>query len=636
MALRRGGIANPTDGFSGIITVLFWLAFFGAGGYGVYWVIGELKKKADAGVEENAPKGSAAYKREAKKEIARSTGSKSGPAFTPTRESKPELDRAAAEVNVLVLAKEAARLKDDTVTQMEHARSLTGARQRYQQLAAGASILPEVLEGNDEVLGYEEMDFTTMKPEVAADKLSRAISRIPPNTFIKVRVRRGNPRDVVLYFAASAGTGTTLSQRGYIKITNAFAIEVQKNILTLPPEQLTEFERRQIEKILGVGEATDEEYAMLRNRLAVAKGEAGASAASTESFARQIDKLGGFLPKAPVPEAILMKDGRRFTGKLLQDTPQAVSVRTLVGDITVAKDDVERLITAEELRTEFQSKFVAGKKYREALLQLLTWTQEMNMPVHRELVAYTLLQTVPNEPFARNAAGYVQMDGHWVLKNSIAAGAPIPERKAETRDDIRRELETMGFVLRGTRWYSKASWSTGIDSLYKPSSLKSNLNGTSIMDWHEQDTLIYRMDDKPRKLGPPNMKFIAPTGAQGLASILVEAPGEIVECQLRASGAIVESKAQSRLECFVTPEGGKSEILYDIVKGGDATFHDVTKFVRGKKKFTVTARMMTVQDKFHTYARFLTSNKDSAQVFWVKGTVLKPAPEFDRVWSSAR
>ena len=62
MALRRGGIANPTDGFSSIFTVLFWIAFFAAGGYGVFWIIGTLNKKAEAGMEEHAPKGSAAYK----------------------------------------------------------------------------------------------------------------------------------------------------------------------------------------------------------------------------------------------------------------------------------------------------------------------------------------------------------------------------------------------------------------------------------------------------------------------------------------------------------------------------------------------------------------------------------------------
>src|SRR6185295_5738683 len=196
----------------------------------------------------------------------------------------------------------------------------------------------------------------------------------------------------------------------------------QKNLLTLPSDQLTDADRSQMEKILGVGECTEEEYAMLSDRLNGAKIASGQTTARGESFARQIQRLQGFLPKAVVPEAILMKDGRRFSGKLLQDTPAAVSIRTVVGDITVAKDDVERLITADDVRAEFQGKMNVGEKIKDALDQLLTWCQEMNMPVHRELVAYTILQRYPTDPFARGAAGYVQMDGNWVLKNSIAAG----------------------------------------------------------------------------------------------------------------------------------------------------------------------------------------------------------------------
>src|SRR5207248_1196892 len=115
----------------------------------------------------------------------------------------------------------------------------------------------------------------------------------------------------------------------------------QKNILTLPEGQLTEVDKKNIERILGIGECTEDEYAMLMSRLRGAAVAVDASAARGESFTRQIKSLQAFLPKAPVPEAILLKDGRRFSGKLLQDTPAAVAIRTVVGDITVAKDDVE-------------------------------------------------------------------------------------------------------------------------------------------------------------------------------------------------------------------------------------------------------------------------------------------------------
>jgi hypothetical protein len=632
---RRSTIGIPTDGFSGIFTAIFWLAVLGAGGYGVFWVIGALKDRADSEVDKNAPKAMASHRKEQER-TNYDSGRKDPPPF-PARQVGPEVDRAAAEVNLLLLAKEAARLKGDTVTQMEYARSYLAARNRLQQVAAREPVVPEILEGNDEVLGIDELDFSRMAPTAAASKITQVIGRIAGNTFMKVRVRRGNERDVILYFAAPTGTGAVLAHPGFVKISNEFTLEIQKQVLSQPPEQLTEAERRQIEGILGRGEATDEEYTMLVQKLTGARAEAGAGRGPSESFARQIAKLQSLLPKAPVPEAILMKDGRRFTGKLLAETPAAVSVRTVVGDITVPKDDVQAIITANDLRAEFQSKFGAAEKYPDALPQLLVWTRENDMPVHRELVAYTILQKEPTEPFARGAAGYVQMDGSWSLKTSIANGSPIPERKAETKEEIRRELESMGFVLRGNRWFSKVPWSTGIDALQKGGPLKIAHNGTQVFDWHEGDTPFYRRDEKMKKFtGATDLKFIAPTQANGSVTILVEAPGELLECSVRATGIILEDKSGGRIECFLTAEGGKSEVLYDISSKSDFNYHDATLYVRGKTKFTVTARMFTVKDGFHTYARWLPSNKDTVQAFWVKGVVLKQASEFDRLYNDAK
>lgn len=640
MALkRRGTIGIPTDGFSAIFSWIFWLGVLGAGGYGVYFSIGYMKDRADKEMEKNAPRTTQEHRKVGGNYQNNPQSNRPQPQYAP-RTIGPEMDRAGAEVNLIVLNKEAARFRGDTVGQLEYAKSLVGARQRMNALAVNGEKTPETLEGNDEVLGIDENDFTKIKPEIAAAKIIQFTGRIPAGTFMKVRVRRDVvERDVILYFAAATGTGAVLARPGFVKISNEFALEVQKQVLSQPPEVLTEFERRQIEGILGRGEASDEEYQMLVTKLSAAAGRAGTVVGSSESFARQIQRLQGFLPKAPVPEAILMKDGRRFTGKLLQETPAAVAVRTVVGDITVAKDDVQAIITQADLRAEFQSKYGAGEKYTDALLALLRWTQENDMPVHRELTAYTILQKKPDEAYARNAAGYVQMDGQWTLKNSIAAGAPIPERKAETKDDIRRELESMGFVLRNNKWFSKVPWGVGVNSLLVGTpSLKINYNGTQVYDWHEADTPYNRRDDKYKRLAslPPDLKFIAPTATQGTATVLVEAPGEILECSVRASGVIVEDKSGGRIECFLTAEGGKSEVLYDVSTKGDTAFHDVTLYVRGKSKFTVTAKMTTVKDQYHTYARWLPSNKDSAQTFWVKGVVLKPAAEFDRLWSSAR
>src|SRR3954464_11730129 len=127
MALkRRSTIGIPTDGFSGIFSAVFWIAVLAAGGEGVFWASGAIKSRADSEVDKNAPKAMDAHRREMKTNNQGSGVKNSAPVF-PVTQIRPDLDRAAAEVNLTVLNKEAARLRGDTGTQMELARSLTGA-----------------------------------------------------------------------------------------------------------------------------------------------------------------------------------------------------------------------------------------------------------------------------------------------------------------------------------------------------------------------------------------------------------------------------------------------------------------------------------------------------------------------------
>jgi hypothetical protein len=80
--------------------------------------------------------------------------------------------------------------------------------------------------------------------------------------------------------------------------------------------------------------------------------------------------------------------------------------------------------------------------------------------------------------------------------------------------------------------------------------------------------------------------------------------------------------------------GSRSEVLYghleevrhrlprrDEVRAGKVEVHRDGPDVHGP-------------GQYQTYARFLPSNIDTTQVFWVKGIVLKAAAEFDRLWAS--
>jgi hypothetical protein len=211
--------------------------------------------------------------------------------------------------------------------------------------------------------------------------------------------------------------------------------------------------------------------------------------------------------------------------------------------------------------------------------------------------------------------------------------------KPESRAEIRPLLEAYGFAEAGGKWFRRAKWETGIDSLHQPGSFPIKLQGLTIMPWREDDTPQSRDESlKGRKTSnaPPRLRFVAPVATQGIVTLDVNAPGLIADCQLRAVGSVVERGHGARVEVFLTPDGGKSMPLYNIDEGGNDAWHDIGPKVTGKKGFTVSARMTTTKDTYHAYARFLMSVPESKQTFWVRGSVLQPAPDADRIWLGAR
>src|SRR6267154_2287675 len=103
MALkRRGTIGIPTDGFSGFFSWIFWLGVLAAGGYGVYWAIGALKTRADSEVDKNAPNAMRDNRRVGGNYGGNQGNRNTAPAYAP-RTVGPEMDRAGAEVNLIIL-----------------------------------------------------------------------------------------------------------------------------------------------------------------------------------------------------------------------------------------------------------------------------------------------------------------------------------------------------------------------------------------------------------------------------------------------------------------------------------------------------------------------------------------------------
>lgn len=632
MRRRSGGSYGVGLPFS--IAPLFWIALLVGGGFGLFWLIGALKEHAD----------SPEAKKQTPTEQAASQKAKTRPppraVFNDPPKVKPALDKAAAELNQAVVQKEIARYRNDLSALSGHFSRAARARSAFDGQAAGEGSVPAVLDPGDEIVGVDDTDLRKMKPEDAAEELSRASGRISPGALVKFRVKRaGGLEDVYAYFTPGSGVASSASASGRVKISNDMTLQIQREVLSQPENVLGRTERRQIEEILGRGEASPEEYALLVRRLEsdVALGQAQKQ--DRESFQQQLAALEKMIPSAPVLDILATKDNRRIPGAVASETETGITMQTPYGNVMIPRVEVAHLYTAAELRDEYKRRLEGSRDRPEALPQFLVWCRDWHLPVQREYVAYLMLQLNPEDRTARMAAGYYQgQGGKWILGESIASGAKPAMKKAESRGELMHELEVMGFVHHKDRWYSRAPWTAQIDTLHRAPALRWTLTGTAVIPWHAQDTPVYRLDvpsGKPKDGSAPTVRFLGPTGAQGSVSIHVECPEEFFDCQVKVPGRIV-TEGKGKIEVFVTPEGGQRKLLYSIAVGQNDEPHDIGPMVRGRKRFTVTAQMVRTVDSYGGYTRLLESVPETMSTFEVRATVLKPAADIDRTWANTR
>ncbi len=636
---RRGGFYSDNY-FAGPFGLIFAVAVLVAVCFGLIWGIGKFNEHAEkqTGAPSTAtpsvkPKGGA--------RIGGGSGSSPRALPAPPPPAKPAVDRAANDLNIAIAAREVARLRGDGASASYSSSRAYEAKARLDQASVGESYIPEHLLPVDEIIAVDDVDLRKMKPVDAAAHLASRVDRISPGTFVKFRVHRYEmERDHYVYFTrevslASVSASGSDRAGGRVRITNELAQQIQREVLSLDDRSLGRAERKQIVEILGRGEASAEEFEMISRR--IASDVSGQMEREKESFKSQIAALRKMLETAPVPDVAVTKDGRRIAGTLTAESESSVTIETPYARVTVKRPELAHLYTHKELREQFEGKLVGAREHLEAYPQALVWTRDWHMPVHREYVAYLMLELDPHDRNARMAAGYYSSaGGKWVLGQSIASGGKPPVRKAETRGELQAELEAMGFVFMGSRWYTRASWGVSIDTLHKPTPLKVSMTGVAITPWHEKDVPQARLFNPTAKYdSPARLRFIAPAAAAGSVTIGVDAPAEIFQCEVKVSGTVLEQK-KGTIEVLVTPDGGQPRQLYAIDGGGHETFMDITPFVRGKKRFSVIARLTTTQDTYKAYTRFLESLPDSTEVFSVRGMVLQPMPDIDRTWTNTR
>ncbi len=633
-ARRRPSLGSTADG---ILNGIMALAFLGCLVLLGIYVAGRIKRDAAerASAAEKIPpaEGKPAFPGDTRRAPAHGGG---GP-----RASGPSFDQLAADLAMAVISKEISRFRGEGWAVANKEKAAAVAHGNLLARAGDAELADRVLEPADRFVSVEDRDLTAMDPREAADLLTRTFEKVRAGSCYRFHVRRGS-EDRVLYVAFAVDAAlpdARLTLPAKIKVSDDLAKQIQQSLWGLgtyyQQTYFTPEERAIVERCLGSGEATPEEYVFLTRRL-IREAAPEANAEQTW-FRSHLIELENRIKTAQVPDVVVGNDGRRVEGRIIEETPQHVKIQTAYGRLTLYRNDVREVVPSEEVRKEFDRRVNAAVQNPEAYPDLLAWTKEWRLPVHREYVAYLMLMRDPADRAARLAAGYYQTEGgRWVMREGGAQSASIDTALPATRGELKARLEEMGFVLREGKWFQKVSWGTGINTLYRSSEVKWTGQGVAIMTAREGESQLAVLTRTQIRPGGAREMFLCPTGPTGTVSISVEAPGEIVECRVRATGCVVERDRMGRIEVALMPEGGKLIPLYSIDSLSNGEYFDVTDALRGKRRFTVSARLTTTNDKFHTYARFLPSLPDTTEAFWVKGTVLQPAPEIDASWAGAR
>jgi len=235
------------------------------------------------------------------------------------------------------------------------------------------------------------------------------------------------------------------------------------------------------------------------------------------------------------------------------------------------------------------------------------------------------LRADPDNAGLRRKHGFARApSGQWRREIAATPEGISYEGRTYTRHALRELLLSRGFVLLNGQWCRKRAWTSA------PPVHGRDRRGITLT--HADTFAVY--DSRLEKIADPfskievQVKRFTPRshyfGAiDGEVSVVVEAPHDLFECQVRAAGAVA---GEGSLEVWLRVDAtGERRKLYELSKGASEEFHDVSSFLRGRRRFTVIASLKSRDDgRERTAARFLPSDAADGAPLEVRGQAAEP------------
>ncbi|HQR66247.1 MAG TPA: hypothetical protein PLB02_02525 [Thermoanaerobaculia bacterium] len=132
---------------------------------------------------------------------------------------------------------------------------------------------------------------------------------------------------------------------------------------------------------------------------------------------RKLPLLLLLLPGLLVADVVYLKSGGRFSGRILEQTPEKVVVDFGDGTIGLPMDQVEQIVKGPSPLDEYDAR--AGKLEPQDVAgwrTLAQWASARGLSAQSRAAYKKVLAVAPDDPEAREALGYVKVDGRWLTE----------------------------------------------------------------------------------------------------------------------------------------------------------------------------------------------------------------------------